>query len=91
MRHGMPSSIEVSVKIVGQSVMITVKDDGIGFADGYIQDGFGLAGMKQRVQSVNGAMRVLNRIDVHGVVVEAVLPLPSKRGPDIRLEERAIA
>ena len=75
-RHGAPSTIEVTIDVDEERATIVVEDDGAGFAAGAPPVGFGLAGMRERVRAVGGTVQVRNRATGHGVRVEAVLPVP---------------
>ncbi len=77
-RHGAPTAIDVCITVTGWQASIIIEDDGTGFPEDRAPNGFGLAGMKERVQSVGGIVSVRNRSPQRGVVVEAILPLPSK-------------
>lgn len=79
-RHGRPTTIDIRIKKAEWCVLIMVEDDGTGFSEGRATNGFGLAGMKERVRSVGGAVSVRNRPGRSGVTVEAELPLRSREG-----------
>jgi signal transduction histidine kinase len=74
-KHAQASSVDVAVRCAGSAVEVSVADDGIGFdteapADG----GFGLAGMRERVELAGGELSVLRGADA-GTVIRARLPL----------------
>ncbi len=82
LRHGDPSSIAVTVAVDEAWAVVTVVDDGRGFAGGGARFGFGLTGMTERVRSIGGTLDVrghgLNQgpgPGEGGVTVRAVLPL----------------
>jgi two-component system sensor histidine kinase UhpB len=77
-RHGRPTAVYVRVVMAEWRVLISVEDDGAGFPEGHATNGFGLAGMRERVRSVGGAVSVRNRPSHRGVIVEAELPRLSK-------------
>lgn len=79
-RHGKPSAIDVVIDVDEDRATIVVEDDGAGFPPGPAPLGFGLAGMRERVRSVGGAIVVRNRTKGRGVIVEAVLPVRGARG-----------
>jgi two-component system, NarL family, sensor histidine kinase UhpB len=60
----------------GGRLEITVRDDGGGIAAGMPQ-GFGLRGMRERVQALGGAFTIATAPD-RGTVVRIVVPLPSR-------------
>ncbi len=89
-RHGRPTTVDVRIKKTEWRVRITVEDDGTGFPDGHATNGFGLAGMKERVRSVGGVVSVRNRPGRRGVTVEAEFPLPSREGSIVRGKASAL-
>ena len=76
-RHGRPSTIEVTIDADDEGVTIVVEDDGRGFAGGEIVFGFGLTGMRDRLRSVGGSLAVRQRA-VGGVSVTATLPIAER-------------
>ncbi len=77
LRHGNPSSIEIEAREDGHGfVLVEVRDDGSGLAAYGTDFGFGLKGMKERVESLGGTLVVSNRVGHGGVFVRARLPLP---------------
>jgi two-component system sensor histidine kinase UhpB len=76
LRHGRPSRIDVDVRPgAGNTVAVTVVDDGDGMKPPGSVIGFGITGMQERVASLGGIVTVKNRIDGKGVMVTARLPL----------------
>jgi signal transduction histidine kinase len=74
-KHARAASVDLAVRCDGQQVDISVADDGIGFdADGAAATGFGLAGMRERVELAGGELSVLPGPHA-GTVVRARLPL----------------
>jgi two-component system, NarL family, sensor histidine kinase UhpB len=74
LRHGRPQHVAIAVRLnAGGVITVDVSDDGIGFqtSDGA---GFGLLGMRERVQSLGGTLSAVNRSDRSGVIVSARLP-----------------
>jgi len=74
LRHGRPQHIAIAVRLNADRVItVDVCDDGVGFQaiDGA---GFGLLGMRERVQSLGGTLSARNRHDSSGVIVSARLP-----------------
>lgn len=69
-RHGHASHIEVYVNYINGSVKIRIKDDGIGCKN--IEEGFGLAHMKERVALLNGRIKFVSD---EGFFVEADIPI----------------
>ena len=76
LRHGRPSLIEIKAGIGEDGfVDVEVSDDGGGLAASDAEFGFGLTGMKERVEFVGGSLSVRNRVGDSGVSVRAKLPL----------------
>jgi two-component system sensor histidine kinase UhpB len=57
-RHGQPSRIEISVRQdeAGGGVVAQVRDDGLGRAAPRNPPGFGLIGMRERIEAIGGAL-----------------------------------
>jgi two-component system, NarL family, sensor histidine kinase UhpB len=75
LRHGHPSWVEIRARVDGDEfVEVAVCDNGFGLVPG-THFGFGLTGMKERVESLGGSFVVGNRADATGAIVRAKLPL----------------
>jgi two-component system sensor histidine kinase UhpB len=59
-RHGQPSSIGVGVRIseAGDAVSVRVVDDGVGRKGPIAESGFGLVGMRERVEALGGSLSI---------------------------------
>jgi two-component system sensor histidine kinase UhpB len=78
-RHGKPSAIGLSVrKATGDLLRVSVSDDGSGIVAKGTR-GFGLAGMRERVASLDGQLRIADRDDGRGVMLIVEIPLPLAR------------
>ncbi|MET1045359.1 MAG: HAMP domain-containing protein [Hyphomicrobium sp.] len=76
-RHGQPSAIGLSVEKVEDGILrVIVSDDGSGLAAKGTR-GFGLAGMRERVASLDGRLRLADREGGKGVKLIVEIPLPS--------------
>jgi signal transduction histidine kinase len=74
-KHARASSIDIAVRCADAAVDVSVADDGIGFeAEAVTGNGFGLAGMRERVELAGGELSVLPGAEA-GTVVRARLPL----------------
>jgi signal transduction histidine kinase len=74
-KHANAATVELSVRSAEHDVLIAVSDDGVGFdPEGDLDGGFGLAGMRERVDLAGGELSVLPGSSV-GTVVRARLPL----------------
>jgi two-component system sensor histidine kinase UhpB len=74
-RHGRPSTIRVLLSESNMAAHLEIIDDGIGFDPSPPYAGFGLAGMRERVDSVGGALIVASRSDARGTAVSVRIPL----------------
>jgi signal transduction histidine kinase len=72
-KHAQASKVRVSVASIGDEVRIEVQDDGLGFDPSVRSDGFGLAGMRERVYLAGGTVEL--RSGENGTLVQARLPL----------------
>jgi two-component system sensor histidine kinase UhpB len=78
-RHGHPSRIELSVSRESTtSVVVEVRDDGVGLQPEGIQGGLGLTGMRERVSELGGELDVSAGSGGRGVRVRARLPAASE-------------
>ena len=82
-RHAHPKTVEVLVADVsaapgpsgaGPALALTVRDDGSGFRAG-TPEGFGLRGMRERVQALGGDFAIDTRTD-GGACVRITIPVP---------------
>ena len=79
-RHAPEAEVSVTAKVRQGEIIISVKDDGPGFPeaiDGNPEDDskLGLAGLKERVESVGGRLQVQSNPD-RGVEISAHIPSP---------------
>lgn len=80
-RHGQPSAIGLTARRTEDGMLrVVVSDDGCGITAKGTR-GFGLAGMKERVASLDGRLRIADREGGKGVmlIVEIPLPLESRK------------
>ena len=75
-RHAQASHISIKLMrtrgILSDTVTIEVRDDGVGFNPHSPRAGFGLSGMRERVEAEGGVFNVHSK--VKGVVISATLP-----------------
>lgn len=75
LKHSEADTIEVKLEITGGKVNALVKDDGKGFDVNQIQQGtFGILGMKERVELLNGTFRIQSKIG-EGTTVFIGIPI----------------
>ncbi|MBI9011172.1 MAG: sensor histidine kinase [Clostridiales bacterium] len=67
-RHGEASKIEIEVKEGLHTIVFSIKDNGKGASD--IIEGYGLKGMRERVEALNGSLRIKSD---SGFVVEGYI------------------
>jgi two-component system, NarL family, sensor histidine kinase UhpB len=78
-RHGGPSTIGLVARQTADGILrVVVSDDGSGIAEAGTR-GFGLAGMKERVASLNGRLRIADREGGKGVMLIVEIPLPKNK------------
>jgi len=84
-RHARAQSVAVSVIERDGGIDIEVRDDGIGFEPDSRHSGFGLIGMRERLELVGGELRLV-ALAGGGSTVSASIPVASRpareRGPD---------
>ena len=74
-KHAKGTSIEVLLSREGESLVLTVADDGIGFAPVFRgTSGFGLSGMRERVMQVGGSVDIRS-VPGLGTTVVASVPV----------------
>jgi signal transduction histidine kinase len=71
-KHARASRVRVAVSEADGEVHVEVQDDGAGFDTGASNDGFGLAGMRERVALAGGTLSV--DTGEHGTLVKACIP-----------------
>ena len=84
LKHASPSAISIEAKIDSENLLVTVKDDGIGFdpelAPGPRDGHFGLLGMRERVHALIGHLAIISAPH-QGTCVEVTIPLDSQPSP----------
>jgi signal transduction histidine kinase len=90
-RHADASSVQIEVSRAGERIMLSVVDDGRGFAPATLTEllgagRFGIAGMGERVQLLGGSMSIDSRPG-RGTAIAFTLPaIPSPMMSDLVLE-----
>jgi signal transduction histidine kinase len=83
-KHADASRVRISSSLDEKSIKISVEDDGRGFPDEPAPDkdgGFGLFGLRERVNHLGGRLTVTSAPG-EGAVVEIVVPIDDKGGSD---------
>jgi signal transduction histidine kinase len=73
-RHGQCKTIQVTVRVGGGQARVAIEDDGAGFDTSTAKEGSGLAGMKERLDKLDGAVEVTSSPG-GGTRVEAMVPV----------------
>jgi signal transduction histidine kinase len=73
-KHARASTVSLSVRRADHELCISVADDGTGFDPQLTTGGFGLMGMRERVELAGGELRV-ERGESDGTVISARLPV----------------
>jgi signal transduction histidine kinase len=81
-KHGQAKRAVVEVREQDTTVHVSVRDDGTGFDPGGETDGFGLLGMRERVELLGGEL-LIDSAPGSGAVVRA--SIPAQRRGDVRL------
>lgn len=74
-RHASATKVVVELTTNAAELVVVVSDDGIG---GGVTEGFGISGMRERVEAVEGNL-VIGAADIGGVRVQATIPLGGSR------------
>lgn len=71
-RHGKASNISVQLHFVDQQLRLQIEDNGIGMKE--LQFGFGLSGMKERLEQVQGTLSIQSNVE-QGTLIVCNIPL----------------
>jgi signal transduction histidine kinase len=89
-KHGEAPQVSVSVIENGGQVRVTVRDDGHGFDTGQTTAGFGLTGMRERVELLSGDLSVQSAPG-QGTTVTASLPVTRRDAAEAHSPPRTVA
>jgi two-component system sensor histidine kinase UhpB len=74
-RHAKAQHVAIAVKAEGDSMVVSVTDDGVGMPEQWSGAGrFGLRGLKERVERLGGTLEACD-CEPHGVRLTAAIPL----------------
>jgi len=79
-KHARAERVDLQVAVNGGAVKIAVRDDGVGFDPATTPEGFGLVGMRERLELIGGSLSI-SSTPGHGSEVRAELPVPSESSP----------
>jgi two-component system sensor histidine kinase UhpB len=79
-KHAGGAAVHISVSDA-KAVSVRVRDDGPGFSPEAHHEGFGLIGIRERVEAVGGSLRV-DSAPGAGTTIEASLPVRRRRGEE---------
>ncbi len=79
-KHARAERVDLQVSTNGDAVTVTVRDDGIGFEPATTSEGFGLVGMRERLELIGGRLEI-SSAPGQGTEVRAELPVPSELSP----------
>jgi signal transduction histidine kinase len=80
-KHGRAKRAVVEIREDADAVHLSVRDDGDGFDPASDTDGFGLMGMRERVELLGGELRIESSPG-SGVLVVASVPVVQRRAPE---------
>jgi signal transduction histidine kinase len=72
-RHSQCDRVAIDFHIVGESLVLRLKDNGSGFDPNTLVDGHGLASMRTRASSLNGVLHVSSDKET-GTLLELTIP-----------------
>jgi two-component system, NarL family, sensor histidine kinase DevS len=81
-KHARAERVEISVRSDGHEISIEVTDDGIGFDPDLRPPGFGLTGMKERLELVGGRLEIDAAVG-RGTTVRAAVPVMGESTAEI--------
>lgn len=86
-RHANATSVSVSLRLVDELVLLTIEDNGAGFAydDGADLQGMGLSGMRERVRPFGGHVLLESSVG-EGTSVTVALPLAAIAHTEVAAE-----
>jgi signal transduction histidine kinase len=81
-RHAKAKHVDIHIDYIKQNtsstfIDIAVIDDGVGLSKSH-QDGFGLSGMRERINEIHGKIKIVSDIN-RGVKLHIQLPITRKK------------
>jgi len=81
-KHANAHHVDVSVRVTGDQAELTLSDDGVGLSAVSNGPGFGISGMRRRVELAGGSLDVVSPGPGQGTQVFARVPLRDTDGAD---------
>ncbi|MBU9713420.1 GAF domain-containing sensor histidine kinase [Evansella tamaricis] len=78
-KHAKTDKVHISIFHQNNSLIMEVKDDGIGFEEDKISTGFGLTSMRERAKLVNGECDITSGLG-KGTKISVTIPYETKEG-----------
>ena len=75
-KHGRAEHARLEIRDDETAIRVVVEDDGVGFDPSSSTDGFGLLGMRERVELFGGSLEIDSTVG-GGTTVSAVIPVPA--------------
>ena len=72
-KHGLATTVYLSGYVIANEILIELQDDGIGFNPDKLQMGFGLSGMQERIQLLNGQATICSA-EGQGTYIQVKIP-----------------
>ncbi len=84
MRHAAASRVDVALKRKGGSILVEVRDNGIGIMEKHVSGtgSLGLIGIRERVRLLGGKVEISGKPD-RGTSVRVILPLGEEVSPNV--------
>ncbi len=88
-RHARATRVDVRIRCLPEQVILTVRDNGVGFDPQQAQRGLGLANMQERMMSIGGQVSIEGRLG-RGTIVTARVALAHPVGarPDVSMSSQ---
>ncbi len=79
-RHAQASIVEIDLSIIGEHVVLSIHDDGIGIPEAATAriDSLGIIGMRERAALIKGEFSIYNELG-QGTTVRVSIPLPASQ------------
>ncbi|MGB1251822.1 MAG: histidine kinase [Candidatus Promineifilaceae bacterium] len=73
-KHSQASQIDLTLTVTNDGLTLAIHDDGVGFEQTQVGSGIGLYSMKERIEALNGKLRITSSKD-KGTTVTVTCPL----------------